>query len=439
MAAHPASPSSAAGEERRERLSLDQLQRIVGVDHVRAARLEDAIDGVIPHWVAEPASIEEAGGLLALAREVDAAVAPRGAGTMLGVGNPPARLDLILSMTRMNRVLEHAAGDLVARLEAGVRLEDAHAVFRQAGQWLPLDPPQPGATVGGAIAANAFGPHRLRYGTMRDLLIGMTYILPDGTVARAGGKVVKNVAGYDLCKLFTGSLGTLGIIAEAIVRLHPLPAASRTVTLRRQGSDYETLAAAAHAILHSSLVPGTILFRLTPRAHLLIALFEGVEPGVLAQAGAAADLLRPYGDVSVEADGWDATSERTPDWTLEWVEAIVELTISAPPADLGLVAAEVASAVGKGAEWYATCYAGIGITRVSLSGDAAMLISIVRRLRERVAGRGATVVITQAPPVVKAAIDSWGVGGDALPLMRRVKERFDPAGILNPGRFVGGI
>jgi len=197
-------------------VTLAALQDIAGRGYAREAAEGDAIDGVRPRFVVEPGSVEEVSALLRLSHRAGLAVAPRGGGTTLGWGATPRRLDLILSTARLNRVLEHAAGDLVVRAEAGVMLEALQAAAGAAGQRLALDPPDVGATLGGIVAANPSGPLRLRYGTVRDLLIGVTVVLADGTVAKAGGKVVKNVAGYDLCKLFTGSLGTLGVVVETI-------------------------------------------------------------------------------------------------------------------------------------------------------------------------------------------------------------------------------
>ena len=233
---------------------LADLQEIVGRDFVREAAEGDAIDGVRPRFVVEPGSVEEVSALLRLSHRAGLAVAPRGGGTTLGWGATPRRLDLILSTARLNHVLEHAAGDLVVRAEAGVTLETLQAAVGAAGQRLALNPPEVGATLGGVVAANPSGSLRLRYGTVRDLLIGVTVVLADGTVAKAGGKVVKNVAGYDLCKLFTGSLGTLGVVVETIWRLHPLPAARRTVAIALASP--EAAGAAVQALLHT---PGSPL------------------------------------------------------------------------------------------------------------------------------------------------------------------------------------
>src|SRR5450432_1644065 len=213
---------------------------------VRAAGPGDEVAGVRPSWVASPASVAEISAVLRAADGLNLAVVPRGTGTKLAWGLPPRRCDLVVDMLRLNRVLEHEAGDLVVRVQAGVQISELARVLGAAGQQLSLDLPSGGngradgghgagrrgadgpggqGTVGGVLATGLAGPRRLRYGTPRDLAIGITVVRADGTVARAGGKVVKNVAGYDLGKLLAGSAGTLALITEATFRLHPLPAA----------------------------------------------------------------------------------------------------------------------------------------------------------------------------------------------------------------------
>ena len=209
----------------------DALEAACG--QVRPGGPDDAVAGAQPSFVAAPASVDEASAVLRAAAALGLAVLPRGGGTKLGWGAAPVRCDLIVETRLMSAVIEHAAGDLVARVQAGVPAERLSAVLAAAGQRLALDPPamDGSETIGGLLATGVAGPLRLRYGTPRDLLIGITVVRADGAVTRSGGKVVKNVAGYDLCKLYAGSYGTLGLIAEAAFRLHPLPAAAAFVTL----------------------------------------------------------------------------------------------------------------------------------------------------------------------------------------------------------------
>ena len=205
---------------------------------VRPGGPADAVFGMVPAAVASPATVAEASELLRAAAGHGLAILPRGTGTKLTWGAPPDRCDLVVETTRLDRVIEHAAGDLVVRVQAGLTMARLAAELAAAGQQLALDVPRAGhrtrrraGTVGGVIATGAAGPRRLRYGAPRDLLIGITVVLADGTVASSGGKVVKNVAGYDIGKLFAGSHGTLGLITEAAFRLHPLPQATAYVTV----------------------------------------------------------------------------------------------------------------------------------------------------------------------------------------------------------------
>ncbi|PZG08828.1 FAD-binding oxidoreductase, partial [Nonomuraea aridisoli] len=242
---------------------------------VRQAGPDDAVGGVLPRWVALPESVEEIAALLRACAEQDLAVVPVGGGTKLHWGAPPERCDVLLDMCCMNAVLEHAAGDLVVRVQAGVTMDALAAELAGKGQELALDVPSgAGSTVGGTLAAGLPGPRAFRYGTARDLLIGITVVLADGTIARSGGKVVKNVAGYDLGKLFAGSYGTLGVIAEAVFRLHPLPAERRWVVAE---PSLDELPALALALAASQAEPSAVeVDRPDPHGPVVLAaLVEG--------------------------------------------------------------------------------------------------------------------------------------------------------------------
>ncbi|HEY0932931.1 MAG TPA: FAD-binding oxidoreductase, partial [Trebonia sp.] len=218
-------------------------------DDVREAGDSEALTAL----TASPASTREAAAVMRVAADHELAVLVRGGGSRLSWGVPPSRCDLVVATTRMSGVLEHAAGDLVARVAAGARMGDVAAVLARAGQEIALDVPAD-ATAGGVVASALAGPRRLRYGTPRDLLIGITIVRADGTAAKSGGKVVKNVAGYDLGKLFAGSAGTLGLITEVTFRLHPLPAARAYVTAEylAAGVACDAIAAAANSPLVAS-------------------------------------------------------------------------------------------------------------------------------------------------------------------------------------------
>ena len=208
----------------RRHIPTRAIRRLAESSAVAPASLADAIDGGSPRWIVEPADQARLAQILADANRAGLKVIPRGGGTKLGWGNPPAGADLVLSTRRLDRVLEHAAADMTATVEAGCTVAALQETLAKQGQRLAIDPLWPGrATVGGILATNDGGMLRAGFGSLRDLIIGITVALPDGTLAKSGGKVVKNVAGYDLPKLFTGSFGTLGVITRATFRLHPLP------------------------------------------------------------------------------------------------------------------------------------------------------------------------------------------------------------------------
>jgi glycolate oxidase FAD binding subunit len=414
---------------------------------VRPAEGGSGIDGVTPRLVAMPRSVSEASQILRAAAADGLAVAFVGGGSKLGLGNPPERVDLVVETGALDQVLEHAAGDLVVRAQAGVRLADLQATVAPAGQQLALDPPEPRATLGGVVAANASGPRRLRYGTVRDLLIGITVVLADGTVARAGGKVVKNVAGYDLGKLFCGSLGTLGMVTEVTFRLHPVPEAAAVVTLAVEGP--AQAGEAVQRLQGTALEPSAVELTVDEWGWpgRLTVVFEGIQPGVEAQAATAAELLGRVGEAAVAGPGGvEAALNQLGARPFEKAEYALKATF--PPAELAGVLADlvggqrwgsgpVSAHAATGVLWMAS-----GLREGDLPADSPGFPSVVQGIteaRERLAARGGSLVLHKASPELKRAADVWGPPGDAVGLMRRVKERFDPDRRLSPGRFVGGI
>jgi glycolate oxidase FAD binding subunit len=299
------------------------------------------------------------------------------------------------------------------------------------------------------VAANASGPRRLRYGTVRDLLIGITVVLADGTVARAGGKVVKNVAGYDLAKLFCGSLGTLGMVAEVIFRLHPVPAAASVVTLGVEGPEQAGQAVAR--LRGSALEPCAVELTLDDWGWpgRLTTVFEGIQPGVEAQAAAAAELLGRVGEAAVAGPG-QTEAALNELGALPFEKAEYALKAAFPPAELAGVLDDLAGSRLRQGQWGGIrAHAATGVAWLASGlreGDAPAgsprfpaAVRQITEARERLAARGGSLVLVKASPELKRAVDVWGPPGDAVGLMRRVKERFDPGRRLGPGRFVGGI
>ena len=415
---------------------LEDLQSIVGENNVREATDGDAVGGVAPSLVVEPGSVEEISAVMKLAHRESLAVSPRGGGTKTDLGAAPRSIDLVLDMGRMDEIIEHVPGDQVVRVQAGVKLETLQEKLAEADQMLALDPPERGATVGGMVAANASGPRRLRYGTVRDLIIGITVVLADGTVAKAGGKVVKNVAGYDLGKLFTGSLGTLGVIADCNFRLHPRPESARTVTV-----EVETPQAArdaARAIVHSQVEATAVELHWDGETKLVSVLLESIPGGIEAKEERARFLLEPFGEVRTLSDEeGDNLGPLDPPGT---ESEDVAVKISAPPAELtAVLESTIDAAERRGVTARFTGHAGTGVTFAGLSGEEEALVEVVQEVRDIWTRRGGSVVVRSAPAPFKEKLDVWGPAGDYGGLLRRVKEKFDPGYAMNPGRFVGGL
>jgi len=390
-----------------------------------------------------PSSYDEAAALLQSAAAAGHVVRFRGGGTKLGWGRPVPESDITVCTDGLDRVLEHNAGDFTAVLQAGVPLAVAQAAFAGEGQMLALDPPlspwggagddaaieavDAGATIGGIVATNDSGPLRHKYGGVRDLVVGITVVLSDGTVARAGGKVIKNVAGYDIGKLFAGAYGTLGLIAEVTVRLHPRPA--RTATVIARSADPGQLEAAAAALSAAPLEADSLdlWWDASSAAGAVLVRFGSADPGPRAEEAAA--LLRKVGglEIDIETDDeacWDAQRAAQ--------RGDVVVKVSTLPAALPAAMAATADLGGT-----LVARAGLGLAWIQLPADANALVAAIEGLRRRLGP--VPCVVLDAPVEVRAALDPWGGETGPVGLMRKVKERFDPAGICAPGLFVGGI
>ena len=415
----------------------ERCRGIIGPGHVRATGAEDAVRGILPALIVEPGTEQEVADVLRAADDAGLAVIPRGGGTKLEWGNAPEQADVVLSTARLSRVLAHAWSDLTATVEAGCAVGQLQETLAEHGQRLAIDPLWPErATIGGILSANDSGVLRLRYGGLRDLVIGVTLALADGTLAASGGRVVKNVAGFDLQKLATGALGTLGVITQATFRLHPLPRNTRTSTMRV--NDAEDLQRIMLAIQDSELAHAALQMRVgaetTPEADVLI---EGTEAGLAAQDTTIRQLAGNITIASADAAIWSARE-------LLWLEtegsrplgcAIAKLTML--PADFGTISAGIARATGsKGIRWRAVVQA-TGIGWLRLDGEPESMSAVLTELRGMLESGGGSLVVLRQP--VGSELDAWGSPGDALPVMRALKQQLDPRGTLNPGRFVGGI
>jgi len=396
------------------------------------------VDGLLPSKVMRPEDADEAAEGLRLCDLVPAAVIVWGGGTQIRLGSVPGRYDIAFSTEGMARLLEYEPADLTCRVEAGMRLTDLQATLAAQGQRLPLDPPRPErATVGGMVAANANGLGRARYGTVRDWVIGIAVAYPSGKVARAGGKVVKNVAGYDLMKLHIGALGTLGVVAEVNFKVQARPEAQATVL----GHFDAALPAigAATSLARQYLAPSAaividrhVLWACGLTADWRWALALKLE-GYGREVDAARDLaVRAVRDAGGRVEGqdipaafWDAAR----DWSAPPDEVVLLRAIT----PVGKLPAVVA-AIPADAQTLSQPASGI----VDLRLPAATAATGLKGLRAA-AGEEGQVVVLSAPASVKPGLDVWGPPPPGFPIMRALKQALDPNGIVNPGRFVGGI
>jgi glycolate oxidase FAD binding subunit len=424
------------------------LAEIVGSDGATdapAARAGAAVDGGEPRWVVRPRTLDEAARVVGLAHDESLAVVPRGRGTALGLGAPPERVDIVLDLAGLDEIIEHNPDDMTVSVQAGVTAGALASRLAGHRQMLPLDPPGwSGRTLGGLAATAASGPLRTRYGTMRDLLLGVRFVQADGVLTWGGARVVKSVTGYDIPKLLVGSLGTLAVLGELTLRLHPLPEAEATCLVAV--ASVEAAQALAASVIDSTLQPGRL--ELLDDAALaatglpaggagLVVSFGSVEPAVRAQQ-AALTAAAAHAGARVETMGpvfW-----RTYDRMLA-VTGTTTLRVATLTTRLAPTLAEARGALRAAAGVTMTASPSTGLLRIAVEqGDAALIAGAVERLRAFVGADGGSVVVERASTAVRARVDPWGaMAPAALELMRALKREFDPQRILNRGRFVAGL
>lgn len=399
-------------------------------EKARPGTSADAVEGVTPRFVAEPESAEAVAAVLQWTSREKLSVLARGAGTKLGWGRPPRSLDVLVSTAKLNRLVAHRHGDLTATVEAGAPLSSVNRLLAQHRQWIPLDPPWADrATIGGLVATNDSGPRRHRYGTPRDLIIGVELARADGVIAKGGGIVVKNVAGYDLPRLMTGSFGTLGVIVTATFKLYPLTETSRTVVATcARPADLGTLAG---RLLASHLTPTAIEFATHPLR--LLVRFESIAASVEQQSQAAAAIFKEAALDAIPLAGDDEERAWNELLSVATDESRALVKMSVLPGDLATTLDLIERLAG--AEGYAaTGRAGVGVLLLNLAGEAEFQKRVIDGLRASLPIGKGSVVLVRGSAALKNQIDVWGPIGDSLALMQAVKQQFDPAGLLNPGR-----
>jgi len=408
-----------------------------------------AIDGLAPKWIVRPTSIDQIASVLALAAEARLAVVPRGSGSALELGNPSARVDIVLDLAGLDRVIEYNPDDVTITVQAGITAGALAARLAAHRQWLALDPPGAAArTVGGIAATNASGPLRARYGSMRDLLLGVRFVQADGVVTWGGSKVVKSVSGYDVPKLMVGALGTLGILSELTLRLHPRPETARTWLVLVESP--RAARALVERIVDSPLQPSRLELFNETALRLLSAQSAGT--GVAVSIGSVAEAVREQGE-RLTAIATTSAGRIIPMPEGFWSRA--ESAMAPPPGStvlhIAALADRLAGTVGAIEEAFRTVApqcevplsgsAALGTLRaVVIGAGIAETVAVTTRLRALVAEVGGSVVIARGPVELRRAVDAWGpVEPRAFALMRSLRDEFDPARVVNPGRYVGGL
>lgn len=352
-------------------------------------------------------------------------------------------VDLVVSTQRLNQLIQHAVGDLTVTLESGTKFADVQDILGTAGQFLALDPTTPElATMGGIVATGDTGSLRHRYGGVRDQLLGMSFVRANGQIAKAGGRVVKNVAGYDLMKLFTGSYGTLGIITAVTFRVYPLPEASATLVLTGEA---DAIAQALTNLRSSALVPtaadllssGLVARLGIGQGFGLLTRFQSIPESVKQQSASLLQLGQQLGlqgaiySVSDEADLWQKLQQMSASST----EPVITCKIGVLPSATVATLTQLDKIVPQ-AEILIHSGSGLGLLRFKANAATPQRILEMRSLCQSQSG---FLTLLEAPVSLKQQIDVWGYNGNSLNLMRSIKQQFDSKNILNPNRFVGGI
>jgi glycolate oxidase FAD binding subunit len=417
------------------------------------------LDGIPALREESPASVDELAEVVKRAAASAEPMSPRGGGTKMHLGNGLRSAAVVIHTGGISGVVEYEPDNMTVSVLAGTRLEELQTVLQSRRQFLPLDPPVPGtATLGGIVACNTSGPLRFRYGTAKDMLLGVRIVHSDGTRSKAGGKLVKNVTGYDMCKLYTGSLGTLGILTELTFKVQPISESSATVLAVYRSLD--SLLQAEQDCLSEGLLPDAIegwnapaFAPLGPTSGsmpwVLMVRFGEVKPAVAWQVAKLREIVERGGaEVLQLLEGeaseslWQTAASLRESVAGNEVALVKCCVLHRSTAETARRMDNLAEQLGATLSLY--CHAGTSILygRFLWPDERPQAVELRRgleELREYCTSVGGHAVIERASPAVKAGIDVWGYDAPALAIMRKIKREFDPDGLLNPGRFVGGI
>lgn len=412
-------------------------------------------DGVLPKIVLSPNSIEQVSAIMKLATKESLSVIPWGSGTKSALGNKPDRADIVLLTKNLNRIVEHGASDLVATTECGVTLKKFQKELNKENQFLALDPPHVNkkATVGGIIATNDSGPKRLRYGTIREFLIGIKVVKADGSIFKGGSKVVKNVAGYDLPKLYVGSLGTLGILVEATFRLYPVPEYSETYFA--SFSNPENCQKTVQALLNSNLVLTSLEINnpelaaslaktnnldIDSSGYNLAVGINNVEKAVKEQISSVIKICDQNGAKGLLINGeqeeklWE--NIRNFPWKILKSNRVVIKAGVLVTQTLETLETIKSLSDEYGVKAYISARAGNGILIIGIKGGGPSINNCLKDLGGFISSIKGHLTILEAPGEIKSNFDVWGDIGSGLGIMKRIKANYDPNNLLNPGRYI---
>jgi len=447
---------------------VSKLKDIVGELHVihDADKLKDsAVDGKVPKAIVSPGTIDEVSEIVAYANEQRLGIIPRGSGTKMGIGGIPKKMDLVLSSGRLNRITDRDCDNLTLSVESGITLSEVQKTLATegSGYLLPLDPPfTDNATLGGIIATDSTGPKRLLYGTPRDLITGIKAVFPNGDIVVSGGKTVKNVSGYDMVKLLIGSCGTLGIICEITFTLLPLPEKEETLLI--PFSSLDEAYGFVHEIMDSQLLPASIdllnatagdkVKHLMPShgEHLVAIGLEGVSESIERQ-------ISEMGERGKKQGALDAVPLNSGPHQAFWIairNLAQELTKDSPnlislksnvliskSGELLRSYEKIADGLGLDCAFVNRCGNGILYSHVlvgeELDSEIDSVVELIKQFTSEASKYEGNLAVESSPLTIKEKIDVWGEPRSDYRIMRRIKEQIDPAGTLNPGRFVGGM
>ena len=442
------------------RVLHDELKHIVGTSGILSGEQVEsyAFDRCVPKAVVLPGSIQEVQDVLRFAAKQDLSVMPAGAGTKLGIGNLPEKVDVVLATTRLNSVIEYEPADLTVTVEAGIPLAVLQTELAKYRQFLSLNPPYAAqCTIGGIVATNASGSFRLRYGTARNQVLGLKVVHANGTVVKSGGKVVKNVAGYDLNKLYIGAFGTLGIITEVTLKLSPISVRQAILTASFQNVQgaadtglnivgSQTLPMFVNLFVNADLRRNETEAAASENLPMLVVGFGGDPETVAWQLTHCKEIMEQNGAIGVTIvedeplQNLQEAIQEFPADSRDSERVIAKLNLKRT--DVAEFAAQVVDASwARDVQMMTLLGSGVLYLTIPVVSDTdfQLLANALTQLRESAMAVQGNLIIETAPSELKQHIDVWGTVGGTLSLMKQVKTKFDPDGLLNPGRFISSI